>query len=154
MLVVATPISRLSSVNSESPLLSQNLWWLPHYSNFLLLPTPTHPPDMQIPTRKSAVFFFLFHSGQMKALQVKKLFWSGWASSSHAHEVSPKREIKNKKNFQQKRSDGGGYQFPEMNFFFLKWSKFFFCQICIFDFHCVAKNIKGWIRIWYFSSGL
>jgi hypothetical protein len=41
-----------------------------------------------------------------------------------------------------------------MNFFFLKWSKFFFCQICIFDFHCVAKNIKGWIRIWYFSSGL
>jgi hypothetical protein len=26
---------------------------------------------MRIPTRKSAVFLFLFHSGQMKALQVK-----------------------------------------------------------------------------------
>jgi len=62
----------------------------------------------------------------MKALQVKKLFWSGWASSNHAHEVSPKREIKNKKNFQPKRSDFGGYQFPEMIFFIKNEVKFFF----------------------------
>jgi hypothetical protein len=67
----------------------------------------------------------------MKALQVKKLFWSGWASSSHAHEVSPKREIKNKKNFQQKRSDGGGYQFPEMNLFYKNEVNFFLPDLYI-----------------------